>query len=59
MNKYMKKKARQTYEKPKLGVFRAPVTLMENYSRKPGHFSRENNDYDKTGDNYDKDSMWD
>lgn len=55
----MKKKARQTYEKPKLGVLRAPVTLMENYSRKPGKFSRENRDYEKSNDNYENDPLWD
>lgn len=50
----MKKKTKQTYEKPKLGVFRAPVTLMENYSRRPGNLSRENEEW-----KYDeKDPLW-
>ena len=55
----MKQEKMKAYEKPTLGVLRAPVTLMENYSRKPGKFSRENRDYEKSNDNYENDPLWD
>ena len=34
------KSKQEVYTKPEIGTYRARPTLMENYSRKPGHLSR-------------------
>ena len=53
----MRQEKRKAYEKPKLGVLRAPVTLMENYSRRPGNLSRENEEW-KYDEKDEKDPLW-
>lgn len=53
----MEKKKLRPYRKPQVGVYRASVTLMENYSRRPGNLSRENEDW-KYDEEDEKDPLW-
>lgn len=53
----MEKKILKPYEKPQIGVYRASVTLMENYSRRPGNLSRENEEW-KYDEKDEKDPLW-
>ncbi len=53
----MEKSKLKPYKKPQIEVYRTSVTLMENYSRKPGNLSRENQDW-KYDEEDEKDPLW-